>query len=35
MGLANQKVFYIQIYKSWRRRQKMFLRMFGEYQQLL
>ena len=30
-GLANQKLCYIQICKSWRQRQRMFLRMVGEY----
>ena len=30
-GLAKQKLCYIQIYITWRRRQKMFLRMIGEY----
>ena len=30
-GLANQKLYYIQIYKIWRERQGMFLRMVGEY----
>ena len=31
-GLANQKLCYIQIYKSWRKRQRTFLEMFGEYE---
>ena len=30
-GLANQKLCYIQIYKFWRKRHKMVLRMVGEY----
>ena len=30
-GLANQKLCYIQSYKSWRKRQRMFLRIVGEY----
>ena len=30
-GLGNQKLCYIPIYKSWRKRQIMFLRMVGEY----
>ena len=30
-GLANQKLCYIQIYKSWRKRQRTFLRVVGIY----
>ena len=31
-GLAIQKLCYIPICKSWRKRQRMFLRMVGEYE---
>ena len=31
-GLANQKLSYISICKTWRKIQRMFLRMFGEYE---
>ena len=29
-GLANQKLCFIQIYKAWRKRQRMFLRLVAE-----